>query len=336
MALGAVGLKTQIWNNNAKSILLLMGFPLLILIMLWGFFFGLALLDVHGVPYGSNPFSYGTEGVRRYWSVAFAITGAWFSIAWLFHQSIIEAATGAQPVSRREQPALYNLLENLCISRGLTMPKLCIMETDALNAFASGLSRNSYTITVTRGLLNALNDAELEAVLGHELTHITNRDVRLLIVSVIFVGMISFFAEITWRMLRSGARSSSRRNGRGGGAAGAILVGAVVLAIGYFFAILIRFALSRSREFMADAGAVELTRNPDAMISALNKISGRASMENVPAEVRQMFIENPPGMELLGMFATHPPIESRIAALVRMGGQDAVADVSTKKHGPWG
>jgi heat shock protein HtpX len=183
-----------------------------------------------------------------------------------------------------------------------------------MNAFASGLGAGSYAITVTRGLVEALTRDELEAVLGHELTHIINRDVRLLIVTVVFVGMISFIAQMLWRSLswgRSGRRDRSPL----------IAIAAIAMGVGYVLALVLRFALSRTREYLADAGSVALTKNPEAMISALRKIADHASMPEVPPEVRQMFIENPPSAaELFGLFGTHPPIEARIRALEQIGG----------------
>lgn len=326
MSLSAVGLQTHIWNNNLKSILLLLGYPFLLLLLMWLFFFGMA---VSTPAPATSPIDAGFEGIILYWHIVLGITTVWFLIAWMFHQNMINAATGARPLTRAESPRIYNLLENLCISRGITMPTLYVIESEALNAFASGLSQKSYAITVTTALMQRLNDAELEAVLGHELTHIINRDVRLLIIGVIFAGMISFFAECAWRSLgRSSMRGgNNRKNGQ------AVLIGALVLAIGYFFAIAIRMALSRKREFLADAGSVELTRNPDAMVSALQKIAGHARIENVPGEVEQMFIENPPGV--FSMFATHPPIESRIAALQRFAGAQVVLQQVPTDSGPW-
>jgi heat shock protein HtpX len=247
------------------------------------------------------------------------------------------------------EPKLYNLLENLCISRGLTMPALRIMETDALNAFATGLHKGNYSVTVTRGLMNTLNDDELEAVLAHELTHIRNADVRLLIIAVIFVGIFSFVGEMTFRSLRFGGmgggssrRSSSSRDS-GGGAVIAIIVALVIIGIAYALAIVIRFALSRRREYLADAGAVELTKNPDAMITALQKISGNPVVASAPSEVREMFIENPHS-DFAGIFATHPPIAKRIEALAKFAGgrvpmppAPAPAPAAApNKRGPWG
>ncbi len=307
MAINAVGLKTQIWNNNFKSILLLAGFPFLIFLMIWAFHYAMA----YGRP---DAMDASMEGLSGTWHWALIGAGVWFVIAWFNHQRMIEKAAGSRGVTRQEEPHIYNMMENLCISRGLPMPKLAIMDTPALNAFASGISNKTYTVTLTRGIIETLDDDELEAVIGHELTHITNKDVRLLIISVIFVGMISFFAEMMFRNMMYGRpyRMSGRDNRSGGGGKG-MLVAMVIFAVGYLFAILIRFALSRRREYLADAGAVQLTKKPEAMISALEKIAGNAKMESVTPDIAQMCIENPPSFT--SIFATHPPIEKRIEAL---------------------
>src|SRR3989442_10553557 len=150
-------------------------------------------------------------------------TALWIFVAYKFHQSMIDALTGGREVTRQEEPRLYNLLENLCISRGITMPKLKVMDDDALNAFATGMNEKQYSITVTSGLLKRLDDAELEAVLGHELTHIRNGDVRMLVIAVIIAGVISFFAEIVFRGLFSGGldwRGSRSSNSSGPGESG--------------------------------------------------------------------------------------------------------------------
>ena len=331
---GAYGLQTHIWNNNSKSVLLMAGFPVLLLLLLYALFLFFAGLS--GASVGPDPvagyFIWASEALAQAWP--FAIAGAilWFGIAYAFYQNMIDAATGARAVERRAEPKLYNLLENLCISRGIPMPALRIMETDALNAFATGLHKGQYSITVTRGLMNALSDEELEAVLAHELTHIRNADVRLMVIAVVFVGIFSFVGELAFRNMRfvggSGRSSSSSSRRDGGGAVIAIIVALVIIAVAYGLAIVIRFAMSRRREYLADAGAVELTKNPDAMISALRKISGNAVV-NAPSEVREMFIENPHS-DFASIFATHPPIEKRIEALVKFAGGQI------KQSGPWG
>ena len=162
--------------------------------------------------------------------------------------------------------------ENLCISRGLKVPNLYVIDTDEMNAYASGIDEKSFAITVTRGLLERLNDKEMEAVLGHELTHIINRDCRLLIITVVFVGMISFAAQMMWRGMRFSVYGRNMRDQRGGGGVALLmLIAGIMLLIGYVMALVLRFAISRKREYLADAGSVELTKDPEALISALRK-----------------------------------------------------------------
>jgi heat shock protein HtpX len=251
-------------------------------------------------------------------------TALWILIAYKFHQAMIDAVTGGRDVTRKEAPRLYNLLENLCISRGIPMPRLKLVETGALNAFASGLNRKQYAISVTQGLLDNLDDAEVEAVLGHELTHIRNGDVRMMVIAVIIAGVISFFAELFFRMFFQsgvswrGRGSDSDRKGSGG-AFFAIVIAVVLIAVAWLLSIMIRFALSRRREFLADAGSVELTKNPDAMITALRKIEGRGELEGATSAVMELCVDNP-REGFVDLFATHPPIAKRVTALVQFAG----------------
>ncbi|WP_439633732.1 M48 family metallopeptidase [Glycocaulis sp.] len=319
--LAATGLRSHIWNNNLKSILLLAGFPFLILGLVYAMtvlFLAWTAGEQADVGRAAGEAAYAMPMITPWVLIGVVI---WFTIAWLSHQAIIDASTGAKKVSRNDEPELYNLLENLCISRGLTMPALRIIETPALNAYASGLTEKQAAVTVTRGLMEKLNRDELEAVLAHELTHIINRDVRLLVISIIFVGIISFTVEIMVRGMLHGSlgRAGGGRRGSGGNAGVFILVAMALAALAWMLAIAIRFTLSRKREYMADAGAVELTKNPDAMISALMKVSGNPDVEGAPAEVRQMFLHDR-SSGFAGMFATHPPMDKRIAALERYAG----------------
>ena len=242
---------------------------------------------------------------------------------------MIDAMTGAQPVTRTEEPRLYNLLENLCISRGITMPTLRIADDDALNAFATGLNPSQYSITVTRGLMDALDDREIEAVLGHELTHIRNGDVRMLVIAVVIAGVISFFGEMIFRLFFQASfyggfggrrsRDDGDRKGGGGGAAIAIIIAIALVVLAWMLAVVIRFALSRQREYLADSGSVELTKNPDAMIAALRKIEGRGELARANSAVMEMCIDNP-RVGFSNVFDTHPSIDARCAALVKFAG----------------
>ena len=314
--MGSYGLKTHIWNNNLRCVFLLILFPVLLLLLA----FALLLLWTSytqnvGSVEGLESALYAMPAITP---VALGASGAWFAVAYVGHQSMIDKATQAHSVTQREEPRAYKLLENLCISRGITMPQLKIMETPVMNAFASGLNDKNYTVALTRGLMDSLDDQELEAVIAHELSHIENRDVRTMVIAVIFVGIFAFFGQSLMRnMFRLHLNRGQHHRRSGGGNSGALIIFAVgIMILTYFFAISIRFALSRRREYIADAGAVELTKNPDAMIRALQKISGRATLENVPAEIREMAIENP-RTGFAGLFATHPPIEKRIEALVK-------------------
>ena len=230
---------------------------------------------------------------------------------------MIRKLSHSHPVTRKEEPELYNLLENLSITAGITTPRLEIIETHARNAFASGIDQKSFTVTVTRGLMNSLTKDELEGVLAHELTHILNRDVRLLIITIIFTGMIGFAAQILWSQIRYGFIYSGRKREQGGGIM-IMLALAATLWLGYMITLFTRFAISRNREYMADAGAVQLTQNPEAMMSALMRISGRDHIPETTADIAMMCIEN--HKPFMGLFATHPPIEKRIRALAETTG----------------
>lgn len=313
--MGAYGLRTHIWNNFWKSGLLLAGFPLLLALMAYG----LALIfndDPRGIEYAMR-----SAAARWPYFFAIACIGAviWFAIAWVANQKIIDVITGARPVTRTEEPRLWNTLEALCISRGITMPRLAVIETPQRNAFASGLSRDKGAVTVTRGLLDALDEAELRAVLAHELTHIRNGDARLLVIAAVFSGVISLVAEMLFRGVRF--RGGNRR---GNGAA--VMVGFLVVALAWGLTFLLRMALSRRREFLADAGAVELTQDADGMIAALRRIEGQSAMPAIPGQVRAMFLDDPPRESWFSsLTATHPSIPTRVAALVEhAGGQDVV------------
>jgi heat shock protein HtpX len=320
----AYGLYTHIQSNKRRSIALLIGLFFLVYVMT----FAGALL-AEAITAGNASLDWLLRAAVRdlIMALPFVTIGTlvWIWIAYKFHQSMIDALTGGHDVTRQEQPRLYNLLENLCISRGITMPKLKLMESPALNAFATGLNEKQYAITVTSALLEQLNDAELEAVLGHELTHIRNGDVRMLVIAVIMAGVISFVAEMVFRvMFRSGFRfgRGSRSSGDSKGSGGvliAIVIALVAIAVSWLLSIVIRFMLSRQREYLADAGSVELTKNPDAMIMALRKIENRGELEGATSAVMEMCVDNPRS-GIADLFATHPSIDNRVAAIIRFAG----------------
>jgi heat shock protein HtpX len=313
------GLQSQIWRNNTNSVLILCMFPVVFFGLTWLFFFFMSFSQIaENYNQGLNSLSSVNSNFLR--TLPWITLGViiWFTIAWFSHTTMISKATDSHPLARNENKRVYNLVENICISRGLTMPKINIINDDSLNAFASGINKNSYTVTLSRGIINKLNDQELEAVIAHELTHIRNGDVRLLIISIVFVGIFAFISEALFRSLRFG----SLGRGKKGSGGAAIIIALALAAVGYLIATLFRFALSRKREYMADAGAAELTRNPQALASALRKISSDPTIEAVKRrDVAQMFIENPQignkkaAMSFSSLFATHPPIEKRIEIL---------------------
>src|ERR1700704_4796885 len=337
--MAAYGLYTHIASNKFRSMLLLAGLFVLIYVLVYA---GALIAEV--VINSDASVDYYLAAAGRDLVTAFPYaTGAaalWIVIAYFFHQSIIDAVTGGEDVTRQQQPRLYNLLENLCISRGIPMPKLKVMDSDARNAFATGLNRRQYAVTVTTGLLKALNDQEIEAVLGHELTHIRNGDVQMMVIAVIIAGVVGFFAELFFRMFTnfswssggggssgpssssssSSSSSGSDRKGSGGGGAVVVVILAVVLiALAWLLSQLVRLALSRSRELLADAGSVELTKNPDAMISALRKIENRGELPGATSAVMELCVDNP-REGFADLFATHPSVDSRVQALVKFAG----------------
>jgi len=306
------GLQGQIWKNNTNSVLILVMFPVVFFLLTWLFFFftSIGLQQSNMTIYDVN-----RNFVRTIPWITIGVL-IWFTVAWFSHSSIISNATGSKPLERKENKRVYNLVENLCIATGTQMPKINVIEDDSLNAFASGINQKTYTISLSRGIIDKLEDDELEAVIAHELTHIRNRDVRLLIISIVFVGIFAFVAEMLFRSIRFG------RIGKGKKGGGAVLIALVLALVGYLIATLFRFALSRKREYLADAGSAEITHRPLSLASALRKVSADPTIEAVERkDVAQMFIENPQVREkkasfsISGLFATHPQIEKRIKLL---------------------
>jgi heat shock protein HtpX len=336
--MAAYGLYTHIASNKFRSMLLLAGLFVLIYVLVYA---GALLAEVV-IDSDRSVDDYlmaASRDLVTAFPYATAAAVLWIVIAYFFHQSIVDAVTGGEDVTRQQQPRLYNLLENLCISRGIPMPKLKIMQSDALNAFATGLNQRQYAITVTTGLLKALNDREIEAVLGHELTHIRNGDVQMMVIAVIIAGVVGFFGELFFRMFTnlawnssggssgsstsssssSASSSDSDSKGSGGGAIVVVIVAIALIVLAWLLSQVVKFALSRSRELLADAGSVELTKNPDAMISALRKIENRGELPGATSAVMELCVDNP-REGFADLFATHPSVDSRVQALVKFAG----------------
>jgi heat shock protein HtpX len=340
------GLYSHIRSNRIRTVLLLIG--LFFLVYLVGYAVSILLAVfvtkrfVTGISFGEDLSAILNAAWDQYWPMLPVVTigvVAWIVFAYFWHQRLIDAITGSHGLERSDDPELYALLENLCISRGMAVPKLKIMEKPELNAFASGMNDKQYTVTVTRGLREALTKPELETVLAHELTHIRNGDVNLMIICVIVAGIASFLGEMVFRAFTqprvstgmtprrrswggsSSSSGGSNKKGGGGAVIVAVIIAVVIIFVAWLMSGVLRLAISRSREYLADAGAVELTKNPDALIAALTKISRNAELPNMPSGVMELCIENP-SSGFIDLFATHPPIDDRINALVEhMGGK---------------
>ena len=299
-------------------------FPCVVLLLTWVFFLiakSYIFIDEYDTGYGTVSIPDVTFSFLNAIPWVFGICLVWFLIAYFANTAIINASTDSKPLERCENKRVYNLVENLCMAVNMDMPKINVIEDDSLNAFASGLNKKNFTVTLSRGIIDKLDDQELEAVIAHELTHIRNNDVKVLIVSIVFVGIFSFLTQILFRVLFNGRlfRSKNSNKGGGGGAIVIILLALALAAIGYFITIMMRFAISRNREYMADAGSAEMTRQPWALASALRKISADPYIEAIKQnDVAQLFIDNPlhKGASFINeIFATHPPIEKRIQVL---------------------
>ena len=331
-----VGMHTQIMRNNRLTIMLLILFPVIILGMVWVF---LALVNYFGNgyydQYGNIVHQLDAATLNHYFmnTIPWVIVGVgiWFTIAYFANTAMVRAATGARPLTRKENPKIYNIVENLCMTCNMDMPKINIVDDPQLNAFASGIDKKSYTVTLTTGIIDRLNDDELAGVIAHELTHIRNHDTRLLITSIIFVGIVSTIMSLVIQMMYNAfwfgglsSRSSDDEDNRGNGLSmiAVFIIGALCCAVAYFFTLLTRFAISRKREYMADAGGAELCGNPLALASALRKISGDPGLNNVKRDdIAQLFIIHPqhfaPGMMNFfnSLFSTHPDTKKRIEIL---------------------
>ena len=238
--------------------------------------------------------------------------------------SIALAVSGAHPVAKEDEPDLYRTVENLCIGAGLPMPKIYIIEDGAPNAFATGRDPDHASITVTRGLLQKLDKLELEGVIAHELSHIGNYDIRVMTIVVVLLGLSALMADLLLRLTWFGAGGRGHNRGRGGGSAvliiyGLAIVGAILAPIA---AQAIRFAISRQREYLADASGALLTRYPEGLAKALEKITADPDpLEEANKATAHLYIANPLREHtsfLNNLFDTHPPIEERVRRLRAM------------------
>lgn len=235
-------------------------------------------------------------------------------ISYYFGSKMVLALSGAKPARMKDEPHLYNLVEGLALAAQIPAPGVYIVEDQALNAFATGRDPEHSAIVVTRGLLDAMDRAELEGVVAHEMSHIANYDIRFMMLTIVMVGLVGFLSEIILRTFIWGGASGGNR--RGGGSALIIVLGLILAILAPIIAMMVRFAISRQREYLADASAVQLTRYPEGLKSALVKIRDNYKPVKLATDsTAPMYFADPIGKKVAGMFATHPPIEDRIKKL---------------------
>ncbi len=285
----------QITANKRKSALLITVFITLVI------FLGYVIGQATGYGYGGL-------------LVAVAVSLLMTLVSYYSGDKIALATAGAKgPISKEDNPYVYRLVENLCITAGLPVPKIYIIPDQALNAFATGRDPEHASIALTQGIINALENEELEGVIAHELSHIKNFDIRIMTLVIVLVGAVTLLADwfLRWSFF---GRSDERGNN-----AVFMLVGLVLAILSPLFATLIQLAISRKREFLADASAALLTRYPEGLARALEKIANHSGVRRVNKATAHLFIASPlSGRTVSRLFSTHPPIEERIRALREM------------------
>ena len=255
-----------------------------------------------------------------------AMSLVWSAVSLAFGSRIVNAMADAREIAKEDAPQLFNVVEEMSIAAGVPMPSVRVMETDALNAFATGTSASNASIAVTRGLLKALSRDELQGVVAHEMAHVANLDTRYMTVVGVTVGLIALVADMILRTLQWGSsgKSSSSSDKKGSGAGFLIIVLIVVAIIAPLAAKAVQMAVSRQREYLADATSVQFTRNPDGLISALHKLATAAApFPGVSRATQHLFIVNPIQTfteKSLALMATHPDVADRIARLRNLGG----------------
>ena len=282
----------QIAQNKRRTILTMIGFVLII-----------------GVIAGAISYFY-----RDYWIAVWTIVAAivYAVVQYFLSASLTTAMTGAKEVTKKTNPRLYNIVENLSITTGLPMPKVYIVEDSAPNAFATGRDPNHAIVAATTGLLDIMDDKELTAVMGHEMSHVKNYDIRVSAIVFGLVCVVGLISDIAFRMMYYGDR---RRDNEGSPVGYLLVIFAAIFAP--FCASIAQMAVSREREYLADASSVNITRYPEGMIAALKKLQSHSQpMKNQNTAMASLYINDPLRKSLFSnLFSTHPPIEKRIERL---------------------
>ncbi len=286
----------EIRNNKARTILLV------------SIFFGIII----GLGWFLSVY-YNSRAIL-YIAVLIAVIQSW--VSYYYSDKVALLTSGAKgPIQKQDNPMLWNTVENLCIASGMPMPKIYIMPTNAMNAFATGRDPKHASLATTRGLLDRLNKVELEGVISHELSHIKNYDIRVMSIVVVLVGIIALISDLFLRSLWWGGRGSQNRSGN------LLSILAIVgMIVSPIVATLIQLAVSRSREYLADASGALITRYPEGLASALKKISSDSvAMPKVSNATAHLYISSPFKKEaFLNIFSTHPPVKDRINRLEKM------------------
>ncbi len=285
----------QIAANKRKTFMLMVVFVLFVGALGW----------VFGLYWGD-------PSITKY-----VLIGALVYVVFSYYSSskLSLAVNGAKQIAKRDNPRLYRVVENLAITDGLPMPKVYIMEDTGLNAFATGRNPKTASVAITTGLLDALNDKELQGVMAHELGHVKNYDIRVSMVAFAMVAVVGLMADI---ILRSAWFRDDNNN-----SSATMIIGIVAAVLAPLIALFIQLSISRKREYLADATGVLTTRYPEGLIGALEKIQhGHSTMKRQNSSTAHLFFANPLKKSFVsGMFSTHPPIADRIARLKEMGGQ---------------
>jgi len=297
---------SQIDSNKRKTILLMMVFIIFILFLAWVF------QQIYP-EYGYAPVI-----------IAVIVAGLMSSLSYFSGDRVALATAGAKgPIEKNDNPYVYRLVENLCMTAGMPMPKVYIIPDSALNGFATGRDPKHASIALTQGIIDGLENEELEGVVAHELSHIKNYDIRLMMVVIVLVGIIALLADWMIRVQWSGG-GRRKSSGSSGGNLGAILMvlGIILAILSPLIAQLIKLAVSRKREFLADASGSLLTRYPEGLARALEKIAHSEPTKRANNAIAHLYIANPfgtkAGLGIKKLFSTHPPIAERVAALRQM------------------
>ncbi len=293
---------SQIDSNKRKTVILISIFIAIIL--------GIGYFLAEYMGYGYNAMA-----------VAILFSFGMTMLSYFKGDRIALATTGAKGIKKEDNPYVYRMVENLCITAGLPVPRVHIIDSPALNAFATGRDPEHASIALTTGIIEELENEELEGVIAHELAHIKNYDIRIMTIAAVLVGFIALISDMFFRARWIGA-GSNRSSNNGGGKAGGIivLIGIILLVLSPIIAELIKLAISRKREYLADASGALLTRYPEGLAGALEKISGsKETLPHASAATAHLFISNPfKKRSISGLFSTHPPIKDRISKLRNM------------------